>query len=123
MPKTSQRMEEEESIYRPEPGQAVGYAPAQPPSVVGLNVWYQESQTGFGIIMQLPREIKIRIRPNGKVELETEGFVGSSCAEVSEFFEKLLIGDKDNEGDVHREFKPEYYLAETNLEQENEEYV
>jgi len=73
--------------------------------------------------MQLPREIKIRIRPNGKVELETEGFVGSSCADVSEFFEKLLIGDRDNEGDVHREFKPEYYLVETNLEQENEEYL
>ena len=73
--------------------------------------------------MQLPREIKIKIRPNGKVELETEGFVGSSCAEVSEFFEKLLIGNSDHEGGVHREFKPEYYLAETSLEQENEEYL
>jgi len=73
--------------------------------------------------MQLPREVKIRIRPNGKVELETEGFVGSSCAEVSEFFEKLLIGNVDDEGSVHREFKPEYYLTEANLEQENEDYL
>ena len=71
--------------------------------------------------MQLPREVKIRIRPNGKVELETEGFVGSSCAEVSEFFEKLLVGATDDAGSVHREYKPEYYLAETNLEQEHED--
>ena len=73
--------------------------------------------------MQLPKEIKIRIRPDGKVELETEGFVGSSCAEVSDFFEKLLIGNTGDEGSVHREFKTEYYLAETNLEQENEEHL
>ena len=73
--------------------------------------------------MQLPREIKIRIRPNGKVELETEGFVGSSCAEVSEFFEKLLTGSNNDDESVHREYKPEYYLAETNLELENEEYL
>ena len=71
--------------------------------------------------MQLPREIKIRIRPDGNVELETEGFVGSSCAEVSEFFEKLLTGDAGGDGSVHRELKPEYYLAETNLEQEHED--
>ena len=71
--------------------------------------------------MQLPREVKIRIKPNGKVELETEGFVGPLCAEVSEFFEKLLTGSTNNGGSVHREYKPEYYLAETNLEQENED--
>ena len=70
--------------------------------------------------MQLPQEVKIRIRPDGKVELETEGFVGSSCAEVSEFFEKLLAGSTDDEGNICREYKPEYYLAETHLEQEHE---
>lgn len=71
--------------------------------------------------MQLPREVKIRIRPNGKVELETDGFVGSACAEVSEFFEKLLTCDTDDESSVHREFKPEYYLTETPLELEHED--
>jgi len=71
--------------------------------------------------MQLPREVKIRIRPDGKVELETEGFIGSSCAEVSEFFEKLLTGSTDDDGSVNRQYKPEYYLAETNLELENED--
>jgi hypothetical protein len=62
--------------------------------------------------MRLPREVKIIVRPDGKVEVETFGFVGKSCQEVSEFLEKLLAGDDPDESDVQRDFKPEYLLAE-----------
>jgi hypothetical protein len=62
--------------------------------------------------MRLPREVKIIVRPDGKVEVETFGFVGRSCEEVSEFLEKLLAGDHPDERDVQRDFKPEYLLAE-----------
>ena len=63
-----------------------------------------------------PREIKIRIRPDGKVEIETFGFTGQSCAELSEYLERLLAGDKAASDDVQRELKPEYYLAEQDHE-------
>jgi hypothetical protein len=66
--------------------------------------------------MKLPREVVIRIRPNGKVEIETFGFVGSSCAEVAEFLERLLAGENPEEGDIQRDLKPEYYLAEQESE-------
>ena len=62
--------------------------------------------------MILPREIKIRIRSDGKVEVETFGFTGQSCAELSEYLERLLVGDRVTRDDVQHELKPEYYLAE-----------
>ncbi len=62
--------------------------------------------------MKLPREVVVRIRPDGKVEVETLGFVGSSCAEVAAYLERLLTGDHPDADDVRREWKAEYYLAE-----------
>jgi hypothetical protein len=62
--------------------------------------------------LRLPREVKIRIRPDGKVEIETEGFVGKSCAEVAGFLERLLAGEQPDADDVQHEFKAEYYLAD-----------
>jgi hypothetical protein len=66
--------------------------------------------------MILPREIKIRIRPDGKVEVETFGFTGKSCAELSEYLERLFAGDQVARDDVHRELKPEYYLVDQDSE-------
>lgn len=66
--------------------------------------------------MILPREIKIRIRPDGKVEVETFGFTGQSCAELSEYLERLLAGDRAARDDLQRKLKPEYYLAEQDHE-------
>ena len=42
--------------------------------------------------MKLPREVKIRIRPDGKVEIATVGFVGESCVKLSEILERALAG-------------------------------
>lgn len=66
--------------------------------------------------MILPREITIRVRPDGKVEVETLGFTGQSCLEVSAFLERLLAGDAAGRDDVQRDLKPEYYLAEQDHE-------
>ena len=66
--------------------------------------------------MKLPREVKIRVRPDGKVEVETFGFVGSSCAELSEYLERLLAGERPQSDDVQREMKVDYYLAEEEQE-------
>jgi acylphosphatase len=66
--------------------------------------------------MKLPREVKIRVRPDGKVEVETFGFVGSSCAELSEYLERLLAGERPQSDDVQREMKVDYYLAEEQQE-------
>jgi hypothetical protein len=62
--------------------------------------------------MKLPREVVIRIRPNGKVEIETFGFVGTSCAEIAEFLERILAGENPEQDDIQRDLKPEYYLEE-----------
>ena len=63
--------------------------------------------------MKLPETITILVRPNGKVEVETHGMTGESCADVSAYLEKLLAGDDPEAGDVQRELKAEYYLPDT----------
>lgn len=64
--------------------------------------------------MNLPREVKIRIRLDGKVEIETHGFVGESCVKLSEILERVLApaGDAGRRDPVVRELKPEFYLRE-----------
>ena len=63
--------------------------------------------------MKLPREVRIRVRPDGKVEIETHGFVGESCLKVSDLIEKALVGDGPDADDrIERELKPEYYQVE-----------
>ena len=66
--------------------------------------------------MHLPREVKILIHPDGKVEIETFGFVGKSCAELSEYLERLLAGENPDSDDIQQNMKVEYYLAD--IEQE-----
>jgi hypothetical protein len=66
--------------------------------------------------MQLPRQVKIRVRPDGKVEVETSGFVGKSCAELSEYLEKLLAGEQPQADDIQREFTADYYLTDVQEE-------
>ena len=61
--------------------------------------------------MKLPREVEIRIQKDGRVEIVTHGFKGSSCVELSEYLEKQIAGDDPQ--DVQRELQPEYYLNET----------
>jgi hypothetical protein len=63
--------------------------------------------------MKLPREVKIRIRPDGKVEIATVGFVGESCVKLSEILERALAGSgPGDEARVARELRPEYYIQE-----------
>lgn len=67
--------------------------------------------------MKLPREVKIRIRPDGKVEVETHGFVGESCVNLSKVLEKALAGDgPDGDERIARELQPEYYVQEQEQE-------
>jgi hypothetical protein len=63
--------------------------------------------------MKLPREVKIRIRTDGKVEIETFGFLGESCVKLSELFERALAPEgPDSDGKIIRDLKPEYYVQE-----------
>ena len=66
--------------------------------------------------LRTPREVRIVIRPDGRVEVETAGFVGKSCAELSAFLEKALAGESPDKDDVQRDYQPEYYLAEQTQE-------
>lgn len=62
--------------------------------------------------MQLPREVKLLIRPDGVVEVETFGFSGTSCAELSAYLEKVLTGVVDDPEFVERHLKPEYFVTD-----------
>ena len=67
--------------------------------------------------MKLPREVKIRIRPDGKVEVQTHGFVGESCVDLSKVLEQALAGAGPGDEDrVARELLPEYYIQEQGQE-------
>jgi hypothetical protein len=69
--------------------------------------------------MKLPRSVKISIRPDGKVELETHGFVGESCVDLSKALEQALAGDEAADDErVSRELQPEYYLRDLTNEAE-----
>jgi hypothetical protein len=63
--------------------------------------------------MKLPREVKIRIRPDGKVEVRTHGFVGESCVNLSKVLEQALAGGAPGDEErIVRELLPEYYIQE-----------
>jgi hypothetical protein len=69
--------------------------------------------------MRLPRNVKISIRPDGRVEVETHGFVGESCVDLSKALEQALAGDIGPDDDrVSRELRPEYYLRDLTNEAE-----
>ena len=58
------------------------------------------------------KTIKIDIAADGSVQIETSGFKGKSCAEITKVFEQALgvAGD--------RKFKPEYYQQEEQRHQQ-----
>lgn len=62
--------------------------------------------------MKLPRGVTIRIRPDGKVEVETDGFVGMACTDLTKILALALGGPSPDPTDVFEEFKPEYYITE-----------
>jgi hypothetical protein len=63
--------------------------------------------------MKLPREVKIRIRPGGKVEVETNGFMGESCVNLSKVLEQALAGAAPGDEDrVVRELLPGFYIQD-----------
>jgi hypothetical protein len=63
--------------------------------------------------MKLPREVKIHIKTDGKVEIETFGFVGESCVKLSDVFARALAPEgPDSDERVVRDLKPEYYIQE-----------
>ena len=68
--------------------------------------------------MKLPQDVIIKIHPDGKVEVETEGFTGESCVEIVAMIERILAGENPDDGEIRREFKPEYHLAETEQNQD-----
>ena len=49
-------------------------------------------------------QIKVRIRPNGEVEIDVEGVQGEACLKLTEFLEEAL-GEV-----VAREMTSEYYI-------------
>lgn len=69
--------------------------------------------------MKPPREVKIRILPDGKVLIETIGFVGESCVKVSKVLERALTGQvvPPDGKNVVRELKSEYYIQDENADE------
>lgn len=57
------------------------------------------------------QKIIVKIGLDGKVKLEVQGMVGSSCMSVTEALEKALAGG--SEAGIERDFKPEFFDAET----------
>ena len=70
--------------------------------------------------MQPTRELKVRIHPDGRVEVETDGFVGPSCANVSQLLAEAVAGPDAAQDDVSIRFKPAYYMREDRISLEDE---
>ena len=63
--------------------------------------------------MKLPREVKILIRTDGKVEIETFGFVGVSCANSRTYLNEPWLPEvPDSDQRIVRDLKPEYYVQD-----------
>lgn len=73
--------------------------------------------------MKLPREVKIWIGVDGRVEVQTYGFVGESCVDLSKALEQALVGEfPDEDGRVSRQLLPEFYLHEQAQEADAEDH-
>lgn len=60
----------------------------------------------------MEQKIVVDISPDGEVRIEAQGFVGCGCTEATRLLEQALGGR------VERTLKPEYYLADTQVQQE-----
>lgn len=54
------------------------------------------------------KQVQITIDATGKVQIEAEGFTGSSCDTATAAFEQAF--SKGAKGD--KEYKPEYYVSD-----------
>jgi hypothetical protein len=70
--------------------------------------------------METPRTLKVRIHPDGKVELETDGFVGPSCADLTRKLATILAGSGAPDRAIEERLKPEYYVADATTYEEND---
>ena len=60
--------------------------------------------------MRPTRTVTVRIRRDGTVLVETDGFVGPSCADVARVIERALAPKAEPE-DIERSELPSYYIA------------
>ena len=64
----------------------------------------------------MKKQIEIRIFPDGKVEANTLGFTGKSCADYKPILEQML-----NARTTDVKYKDEYYLTENQEQLEEQE--
>jgi hypothetical protein len=60
----------------------------------------------------LNRTIEIVVSPQGKTQLETKGFAGSSCRQASQFLEQALGKT------ISAQVTPEFYARATGTQQQ-----
>lgn len=65
--------------------------------------------------MQPARSVTVRVHPDGRVEVETDGFVGPSCADVALRIAGAVTGTDDGGDDLQIDHKPAYYMTEEGL--------
>ncbi len=63
------------------------------------------------------KKLKIKLLPNGQVEMTTEGIKGKKCLAYAEFLEKIADVKVEK-----TEFTSEYYETDTEIEQEQKLY-
>lgn len=63
----------------------------------------------------MTKRLKIKLLPNGEVEVKTEGVKGKKCLDYFIFMEKVVDGRI-----TKQELSPEYYETENEIENNSE---
>ena len=67
----------------------------------------------------MAKQLKIKLLPNGKIQMETQGIKGKKCLKYAELLEKLADAKI-----TKQEFTSEYYEQETeNITSEQEQHL
>lgn len=66
----------------------------------------------------MSKKLKIKLLPNGKVEMTTEGIKGKSCLNYIEFLEKIANVRVDKQ-----EFTAEYYETSAEIQEKQTENI